>query len=152
MSPNAICISSGPATAIAHARLLARPLVVKPLFGSQGNGISRALTPDDYGDGDVSIGVRETVEAGRMLHDEMLNNVFEHVTPRLQRDTERAMAVLRVEGYAPHLCGAGPSFFMLYGGGADHADLLARRIRETGFEPMPVHAVGRGESLRMEEL
>jgi 4-diphosphocytidyl-2-C-methyl-D-erythritol kinase len=112
----------------------------------------RALTPDDYGDGDVSIGVRETVEAGRVLHDEMLNNVFEHVTPRLQRDTERAMTVLRVEGYVPHLCGAGPSFFLLYGGGADHADLLARRIRETGFEPVPVHAVGRGESLRIEEL
>ena len=34
------------ANALAHARASGHPLVVKPLFGSQGNGILRALTPD----------------------------------------------------------------------------------------------------------
>ncbi|MGQ0674431.1 MAG: ATP-grasp domain-containing protein [Hyphomicrobium sp.] len=33
--------------AIEHARTLARPLVVKPLFGSQGNGVMRAMTSDE---------------------------------------------------------------------------------------------------------
>jgi RimK family alpha-L-glutamate ligase len=33
--------------AIAHARRAARPLVVKPLFGSQGNGLSRARNADE---------------------------------------------------------------------------------------------------------
>ena len=111
-----------------------------------------ALTPDDYADGDVTLGVRETVEAGRMIHDELLNNVFEHVTRRMQPDAERAMNALRSEGYAPHLCGAGPSFFLLYGGGADHADALARRFRETGLEPCPTHAIRRKQALRIEEL
>ena len=111
-----------------------------------------ALTPDDYADGDVTIGVRETVEAGRMIHDELLNNVFEHVTPRLQRDAERAMNALRSDGYTPHLCGAGPSFFLLYGGGADLADTLARRIRDTGFEPRPAYALRRAQALRIERL
>lgn len=111
-----------------------------------------ALTPDDYGDGDVTLGVRETIAAGRMLHDEMLNNVFEHVTSRLQPETESAMDALRADGFVPHLCGAGPSFFLLYGGGADYADVLARRIRETGFDPMPAHALKRAPALHVEEL
>jgi RimK family alpha-L-glutamate ligase len=37
----------GLAAAVAHARREARPLVVKPLFGSQGNGISRARDADE---------------------------------------------------------------------------------------------------------
>jgi shikimate kinase len=87
-----------------------------------------------------------------MLHDAMLNNVFEHVTSRMQQDTESAMDALRTEGYVPHLCGAGPSFFLLYGGGADYADVLARRIRETGFEPIGAHALKRDRALHVEEL
>jgi 4-diphosphocytidyl-2-C-methyl-D-erythritol kinase len=125
-----------------------------PPAGERGEKTARmfaALTPDDYADGDVTLGVRETVEAGRMVHDELLNNVFEHVTHRLQPDAERAMNALRAEGYVPHLCGAGPSFFLLYGGGADHADILARRIRETGFEPHAVHALRRRQARRTEE-
>lgn len=39
-------VVEGQQSALAHARALGHPLVVKPLFGSQGNGISRALTPD----------------------------------------------------------------------------------------------------------
>lgn len=39
-------VVEGHDAALAHARAVARPLVVKPLFGSQGNGISRALTPE----------------------------------------------------------------------------------------------------------
>jgi RimK family alpha-L-glutamate ligase len=35
------------APALAHARAEARPLVVKPLFGSQGNGIARARSADE---------------------------------------------------------------------------------------------------------
>ena len=35
------------ANALAHARATGHSLVVKPLFGSQGNGISRAISPDD---------------------------------------------------------------------------------------------------------
>ncbi|MBI5287685.1 MAG: 4-(cytidine 5'-diphospho)-2-C-methyl-D-erythritol kinase [Chloroflexi bacterium] len=111
-----------------------------------------ALKPEHYTDGDVSIGVRETVEAGRVIHDELLNNVFEHVTSRMQPDAERAMNALRSDGYSPHLCGAGPSFFLLYGGGADLADVLARRIRETGFDPRPAHVLRREQALRIEEL
>ncbi len=110
----------------------------------------RALTPDHYTEGSVTIGVRETVEAGRMIHDELLNNVFEHVTSRLQPDTELAMDALRAEGYEPHLCGAGPSFVLLHGGGADQTDILARRIRETGFEPQPAYATRRDQALRVE--
>lgn len=111
-----------------------------------------ALTPDHFAEGYVTIGVQETVQAGRMIHDDLLNNAFEHVTSKMQPDTERAMDALRAEGYVPHLCGAGPSFFLLYGGGADYADVLARRLRETGFEAQPTYALRRDQSLRVEEL
>lgn len=111
-----------------------------------------AITFDHYTEGDATLGVRETVTAGRTLHDALLSNVFEHVTTKMQPDSERAMDALRAEGFAPHLCGAGPSFFLLYGGGADYADVLARRIRETGFEPRAAHAIRRDEALRIEEL
>ncbi len=37
--------AEGHAAALAHARAVGAPLVVKPLFGSQGNGITRAATP-----------------------------------------------------------------------------------------------------------
>jgi RimK family alpha-L-glutamate ligase len=40
-------VVEGVAAALAHARAERRPLVLKPLFGSQGNGISRARTPEE---------------------------------------------------------------------------------------------------------
>jgi RimK family alpha-L-glutamate ligase len=40
-------VVEGLAPALAHARSAARPLVVKPLFGSQGNGIARARTAEE---------------------------------------------------------------------------------------------------------
>jgi RimK family alpha-L-glutamate ligase len=40
-------VLEGVAGAIAHARAEARPMVLKPLFGSQGNGIIRAKGPDE---------------------------------------------------------------------------------------------------------
>lgn len=126
-----------------------------PPAGERGEKTSQmfsALTPEHFVEGYVTIGVQETVTAGRMIHDDLLNNAFEHVTSKMQPDTERAMDALRAEGYVPHLCGAGPSFFLLYGGGADHADVLARRVREIGFEAHPTYALRRDQSLRVEEL
>jgi 4-diphosphocytidyl-2-C-methyl-D-erythritol kinase len=109
-----------------------------------------ALSPDDFSEGYVSIGVREAVEAGRMLTDELLANVFERVTSQVQPDTERAMDALRAQGYVPHLAGSGPSFFLLYAGGADTADELARRIRREAFEPVATHTLRRRAALRLE--
>ncbi len=111
-----------------------------------------ALSPHDFAEGYVTIGVRETVEAGRMLADDQLANVFERVTSKMQPDTELAMNALRADGCVPHLCGAGPSFFLLYGGGTDQAQALSDRIRGLGFEPRTVSALTRERALRMQEL
>ena len=111
-----------------------------------------ALSPHDFAEGYVTIGVRETVEAGRTLVDGGMANVFERVTAKMQPETELAMEALRADGYVPHLCGAGPSFFLLYGGGADLAHELSGRIRGLGFEARPVHALKRERALRMREL
>ena len=111
-----------------------------------------ALSPHDFAEGYVTIGVRETVEAGRTLVDDGLANVFERVTSKTQPETELAMEALRADGYVPHLCGAGPSFFLLYGGGADLAHELSGRIRGLGFEARPVHALKRERALRMQEI
>jgi hypothetical protein len=111
-----------------------------------------ALSPHDFAEGYVTIGVRETVEAGRMLADDGLANVFERVTSKMQPETELAMEALRADGYVPHLCGAGPSFFLLYGGGADLAHELSARVRGLGFEARPVHALKRERALQMREL
>ena len=108
-----------------------------------------ALTPASFTEGEASDGVREVVLSGRMITDGVLENVFERVTRELQPATELAMDALRTQGYAPHLAGAGPSFFLLYAGGADVADLLADRIRELGFDPLPTHVLSRAEALRM---
>jgi hypothetical protein len=87
-----------------------------------------------------------------MIQDAHLSNVFERVTSRQQPDTERAMDALRAQGYVPHLAGAGPSFFLLYGGGADLAHELGNRIRELGFEPVTTHTLARARALAMREL
>jgi len=102
----------------------------------------RALTPDMYGDGDATLGVRETVLAGRPVRDEDLHNVFERVTLTLQPNTARAMEALRSQGHAPHLAGAGPAFFLLL---PDQraAPSLAGSIRRLGFQPRVVRPLSR---------
>lgn len=107
-----------------------------------------ALTPDDFGEGYVSIGVREIVEAGRAIVEAELANVFERVTPLLQPSTALAMDALRAQGHAPHLAGSGPSFFLL----EQPSDTLIARIRGLGFEPRIVAMLPRATALRIEEL
>jgi 4-diphosphocytidyl-2-C-methyl-D-erythritol kinase len=136
--------------AVAPAILLATPPPNER--GDKTALMFRALSPDDFGEGYVTIGVREIVEAGRMIVDEDLNNVFERVTARMQPDTEMAMEALRAQGYVPHLAGAGPSFYLLCPRGPEIAKELGRRIEELGFEPRVVRALARDEALRVEEL
>ena len=63
------------------------------------------------------------------------------------------MDALRAEGYVPHLCGAGPSFFLLYGGGADYADVLAApHPRDRLRAARRARAPARPQPLRVEEL
>ena len=111
-----------------------------------------ALAPDRFAEGYVTMGLREIVGAGRMLVDDNLNNVFERVTASMQPDTELAMDALRADGYAPHLAGAGPSFFLLFGGGADLAHELSVRVRGLGFEPRVTHTLRRDRALRIEDM
>ncbi len=130
-------------------------LLATPPQGDRGEKTAAmfdALTPHEFTEGDATLGLREAVEAGRMVVDEELANVFERVTAKMQPHTELAMDALRADGYVPHLCGAGPSFFLLYGGGADLAHELSGRIRTLGFEPRPVHALTRARALHMQEL
>ncbi len=136
--------------AVAPSILLATP--PQNDRGEKTAAMFAALSPRDFAEGDATLGLRETVEAGRMLVDDELANVFEHVTSTMQPETELAMAALRADGYVPHLCGAGPSFFLLYGGGADLAHELSARIRALGFEPRPAHALTRDRALAMREL
>src|SRR5207248_8788030 len=94
----------------------AQILLATPPATERGNktaAMFEALTPDDFSDGYVTIGVRETVVARRTIVDEELNNVFEGVTSKLQPQTGLAMDALRSEGWQPNLAGAGPSFFLL---------------------------------------
>ncbi|MBI5285904.1 MAG: hypothetical protein HY874_12520, partial [Chloroflexi bacterium] len=98
------------------------------------------------------IGVREIVQNGRMIVDDDLNNTFEHVTARMQPETEMAMDALRAQGYVPHLAGAGPSFYLLLPGGTDVAHELSVRTRDLGFEPRVVRTLPRDEALGIEEL
>jgi 4-diphosphocytidyl-2-C-methyl-D-erythritol kinase len=136
--------------AVAPSILLATP--PQDERGEKTAAMFGALSPHDFAEGAATLGVREAVEAGRMLVDDELANVFERVTSKMQPRTELAMAALRADGYVPHLCGAGPSFFLLYGGGADLSHELSGRIRGLGFEARPAHALGRDRSLRMQEL
>ena len=112
-----------------------------------------ALTPDDYGEGSVTAGLEDVVEAGRSVVDEEMNNVFERVIPRLHPETQNAMDALRAQGLTPHLAGSGPSFFVLLDPRARHgAEALVDRVRSLGFEPRIVRALPRDEALRIEEL
>lgn len=112
-----------------------------------------ALTPDDYGEGSVTAGLEDVVEAGRSVVDGEMNNVFERVIARLHPETQIAMDALRAQGLAPHLAGSGPSFFVLLDPLARHgAEALVDRVRSLGFEPRIVRALPRDEALRIEEL
>lgn len=120
--------------------------------GDKTASMFRALSQDHFAEGYVTIGVREIVEKGRMIVDEDLNNVFEHVTARMQPETEIAMEALRAQGRTPHLAGAGPSFYLLLPDGAEGAHDLSRRIEDLGFEPRVVRTLPREEALRIEEM
>jgi 4-diphosphocytidyl-2-C-methyl-D-erythritol kinase len=112
-----------------------------------------ALSPDDFSEGYVTIGLEDVVEAGREIDSAALNNVFERVLSRQQQETEKAMDALRAQGVAPRLAGSGPSFFVLLDAGrATHEAALEARIRELGFEPRRVRALARADALRIEEL
>jgi 4-diphosphocytidyl-2-C-methyl-D-erythritol kinase len=108
-----------------------------------------AVTPRDYTEGYATIGVADAANAGRPVTDELLVNVFECVTPRLQPGTHLAMQALRAQGASPHLCGAGPSFFVLL-----HdprvAPSLIERVRELDFEPRIVQTLRREDALAFE--
>jgi 4-diphosphocytidyl-2-C-methyl-D-erythritol kinase len=135
--------------AIAPSILLATP--PQNARGEKTAGMFAALTPDDFAEGDVTIGVRDTVCARRSLVDGELNNVFEHVTRKMQPATELAMDALRAEGFSPHLAGAGPSFFLLYPEVGDLVGRLSNRLSDLGFEARLVHALPRIEALGIEE-
>jgi 4-diphosphocytidyl-2-C-methyl-D-erythritol kinase len=109
-----------------------------------------ALSPDDFSEGYVTIGLADAVEAGRSIVEAELNNVFERVTTLMQPETENAMDALRALGAAPHLCGAGPSFFVLLDSARD--DVLQARVRALGFEPRVVRTLSREDALRIERL
>lgn len=111
-----------------------------------------ALTPDDFSEGDVTLGVRDAVQAGRALVDGELNNVFERVTTRTQPDTELAMDALRAEGSVPHLAGAGPSFYVLAPSDPARLDYLQERVSALGFEPRLAPLLPRAAAIAIEEL
>lgn len=136
--------------AIAPSILLATP--PEDERGEKTATMFGALTPEHFAEGYVTIGLREVAEAGRMIVDAHLTNTFEQVTARVQPESARAMAALRDQGYAPHLAGAGPSFFLLFPGGADLGDELSRRICDVGFEPHVTHALRRARSQHLELL
>jgi 4-diphosphocytidyl-2-C-methyl-D-erythritol kinase len=116
--------------------------------GDKTASMYRALTPDDFGEGYVSIGVREIVEARRPIVDADLANVFERATAALQPATALAMDAVRAQGHTPHLAGSGPSFYVI----EQPSDALVARIRQLGFEPRVVATLPREAALRIEEL
>lgn len=105
-----------------------------------------ALLPAMFTAGDATIGVRETVDARRPIVSEELYNVFERVTAELQPATAMAMEALRLQGHTAHLCGAGPSFFLLLAREAP-VDALLARTRDLGFEPRVVQPLPRRAAL-----
>lgn len=129
-------------------------LLATPPQGDRGEktaSMFRALTPDDYSEGDATLGVREVVLAGRPITGGALSNIFERVTSTLQPETELAMDALRAQRLAVHLAGAGPSFFVLLAPGIERAALMTR-VKDLGFEPRIVRTLPRKAALRIEEL
>jgi 4-diphosphocytidyl-2-C-methyl-D-erythritol kinase len=136
--------------AIAPPILLATP--PQNERGEKTASMFAALSPHFFADGYVTDGMRDAVRAGREIVDEELNNVFEHVTAKMQPDTELAMDALRAEGYSPHLAGAGPSFFLLARSHPSASVDLHARIRSLGFEPRAVQVLSRERALHIQEL
>jgi 4-diphosphocytidyl-2-C-methyl-D-erythritol kinase len=108
-----------------------------------------ALTPDDFTEGDATVGVREAIMSGHSIDDSMLTNVFERVVAEMQPDTANAMNALRAQGCVPHLCGAGPSFFLLVPTERDAA-AVGERIAELGFEQRTARTLSRADELHIE--
>lgn len=135
--------------AVAPPILLATP--PQDERGEKTAAMFAALGPDAYTAGDVTLGVREALAAGRAIVDDELQNVFERVTASMQPQTEIAMEALRAQGYVPHLCGAGPSFFVLFSG-AGTEEALSERIRELGFEPRATRATTRRSATAVRSL
>ncbi len=128
-------------------------LLATPPQGDRGEktaAMFRALTPEHYGEGDVTLGVREVVQSDRPIVADDLANVFERVTAKLQPATELAMDALRAQGLAVHLAGAGPSFFVLLSDGIVRGPIM-RRVGELGFEPRVVRTLPRARALQTEE-
>lgn len=100
-----------------------------------------ALTAALFTDGAVTAEVARRVEAGETPPDESIVNVFEGVMEAVLPETDRAMRALAREGLRAHLCGAGPSLFVVLGG-ADLAE--ARRLLERqGWRAVVARTLGR---------
>lgn len=135
--------------AIAPTLLLATPPTSER--GEKTASMYAALEPDDYSEGDATVGVRAAVDAGRGLVDAQLANVFERVIAMLQPDATNAMNALRAQGYVPHLCGSGPSFFLLVDDERALAE-LSDRIGQLGFEPRVARVLASADATRIERL
>jgi 4-diphosphocytidyl-2-C-methyl-D-erythritol kinase len=135
--------------AVAPTLLLATPPTSER--GEKTASMYAALTPDDYSEGDATLGVRETIEMLRPVTDGQLANIFERVVTAMQPDATNAMNALRAQGYVPHLCGSGPSFFLLVDD--EHAVAeLGDRITQLGFEPHVARVLARADATRIERL
>ena len=135
--------------AVAPLLLLAMPR--EQHRGEKTAAMFAELTPADYSEGYVTIGLGETAVAGHQIVDDGLNNVFERVAATLEPETANAMTALRAIGCTPHLAGAGPSFFLLVENEAQ-ATPLADRIDELGFEARMVHTLSREDATRIERV
>jgi len=136
--------------AIAPEIMLATPPVNER--GEKTAEMYAALSPDEFSEGYVTIGLADAVEAGRAIVRDELNNVFERVTRRLQPDTQLAMDALRAQGVEPHLCGSGPSFFVLLDDAVPDRETVEARVEALGFASRVVRTLPREAALRIEEL
>jgi 4-diphosphocytidyl-2-C-methyl-D-erythritol kinase len=129
-------------------------LLCAPHAGERANktaSMFAVLDASRFTEGDATMGVREAVEAGRAVTAAQLSNVFESVTSSMQPETERALDALRAQKFAPRLCGAGPSFFVLLDD-PDATMSLIDRVRELDFEPTIVNPLPRADALAFEVL
>jgi 4-diphosphocytidyl-2-C-methyl-D-erythritol kinase len=110
-----------------------------------------ALEPSHYTEGYATIGLVDTVQAQRGITDAELCNVFERVVARQQIETSRAMEALRAAGWSPHLCGAGPSFFLLVDS-KEAATPPLSRIEDLGFDARVVRTLPRDGATRLEKM
>ncbi|HEY7801735.1 MAG TPA: 4-(cytidine 5'-diphospho)-2-C-methyl-D-erythritol kinase [Dehalococcoidia bacterium] len=125
-------------------------LLAVPPAGERGDKTARmfgALSPDNFSEGEATLGLREAVDAARPLSDAELSNVFERVIATTQPETALAIDALSAQGVVPHLAGAGPSFFLLLRD-ASAFDAISPRVRDLGFEPQLVQALPRADALR----